>query len=80
MVDDWLFDENDKKLTRIVVTFNTNMRELLSLVFETDDTDIPTYSRDISYIENKDQDDKRPKDYNLNDFKESDHSTRYMNN
>lgn len=74
LFDYFLINGDDKKLNRIEVAFNTNMRELLNVVFEIDGNDTPDYKRSLSYIENKDgktNKEKIPEFYNLNDFKES---------
>lgn len=73
LVDNWLVDESPKKLIKIEITFNSNMRELINLVFDVDDNDIPRYNRSMSYVENKDREkvEKKPKDYSLDDFNES---------
>lgn len=73
LVDNWLVDKSSKKLIKIEIAFNSNMRELLNLVFDVDDTDIPRYNRSMSYVENKDREkvEKKPKDYSLDDFNES---------
>ena len=72
IMDNWLFDRNDDKLKKITVTFNTNMRELLNLIFYIDEENMPVYSRKGSYVENKDKGKKEPvQDYDLNNFKES---------
>lgn len=75
LLDEWLFDGSENKLNRIEVAFNTNMRELLNNVFDVNEIDTPIYNPSISYIENKlgkNSDDKIPKGYNLDNFKESD--------
>lgn len=76
LVDDSLSETKKEKLKKIVVTFNTSMREILSLVFIVDENGIPTYDRELSYIENKDSTDKMPRDYDLNNFEESDYSPK----
>lgn len=73
LVDDSLLATKEENLKKITVTFNTSMREILSLVFNVDENGIPTYDRELSYIENKDSTDKMPSDYDLTNFEESDY-------
>lgn len=76
LVDDLLLATKEENLKKITVTFNTSMREILSLVFNVDENGIPIYNRKLSYIENKDSSDKMPRDYDLNNFEESNYSPK----